>query len=104
MKNFTVLDLLELDLKEHNTLNLTCIGGRPGLVRELTVPDLNRPGLALCGFFDQFAFNRIQIFGRGEFAYLEKMLEEGKVSFLENHVFYPIPVAFHTSTEPIFSE
>jgi len=98
MKNFTVLDLLELDLKEHNTLNLTCIGGRPGLVRELTVPDLNRPGLALCGFFDQFAFNRIQIFGRGEFAYLEKMLEEGKVSFLETMFSYPIPCCIFTNS------
>jgi hypothetical protein len=29
---FTILDLIDLDLKEHNSLNLRCIGGRKGLV------------------------------------------------------------------------
>lgn len=76
MKKFTVLDLLDLDLKDHNALYLKCIGGRPGLVREITVPDLNRPGLALGGFFDNFAYQRIQLFGRGEQAYLLKLERE----------------------------
>ena len=35
MKTFTVLDLLSLDLKEHNALDLRCVGGRPGLTREI---------------------------------------------------------------------
>ncbi len=98
MKSFTVLDLLELDLKEHNALNLTCISGRPGLVRELSVPDLNRPGLALCGFFDQFAFNRIQIFGRGEFAYLEKLFERGETDALEKMFSYPVPCCIFSNS------
>ena len=55
MEKFTVLDLLQLDLKEHDALNLKCIGGRPGLIREIKMPELNRPGLALGGFFDSFA-------------------------------------------------
>ena len=62
MDKFTVLDLLQLDLKEHDALNLKCIAGRPGLVREITVPELNRPGLALSGFFENFAEQRLQIF------------------------------------------
>ena len=64
MKKFTVLDLLSMDLREHNALDLVCIGGRPGLTREIRVPDLNRPGLTLSGFFDNFGADRIQIFGR----------------------------------------
>jgi HPr kinase/phosphorylase len=70
---FTVLDLIDLDLKEHNSLNLKCIGGRNGLAREISTPDINRPGLALSGFFDSFAHERLQIFGRGETAYLRKL-------------------------------
>src|SRR5512147_125442 len=64
-KRLSVLDLLDLELRDHNSLNLRCIGGRKGLGREITIPDLNRPGLALSGFFDSFAHQRIQLFGRG---------------------------------------
>jgi HPr kinase/phosphorylase len=78
MEKFTVLDLLGLDLREHNALDLVCLSGRSGLSREIRIPDLNRPGLALSGFYDNFAFERIQIFGRGETAYLQKLQEEGE--------------------------
>ena len=67
---FLVLDLLQLDLRENDALNLKCIGGRPGLIREITVTEINRPGLELGGFYENFAFQRIQIFGRGENAFL----------------------------------
>ncbi len=75
-KKFTVLDLLDLELKGHNDLCLKCITGRKGLSREITVPDVNRPGLALSGFYDAFAWQRVQLFGRGETAYLKKLEEE----------------------------
>ena len=96
MKKFTVLDLLDLDLKDNNSLNLTCIGGRSGLSREITVPDLNRPGLELSGFFDNFAFQRIQIFGRGETAYLEKLRKEKVTSSLEEMFSHPFPCCIFT--------
>ncbi|TFG64645.1 MAG: HPr kinase/phosphorylase, partial [Spirochaetales bacterium] len=38
MKKFTVLDLIDLDLEDHNALHVRCIGGRKGLIREITVP------------------------------------------------------------------
>ena len=77
MDTFTVLDLLDLELKEQNDLNLTCVSGRDGLLRVISTPELNRPGLALNGFYDNFGFERVQIFGRGEHAYLEKLQREG---------------------------
>ncbi|NCN06039.1 MAG: HPr kinase/phosphorylase [Spirochaetales bacterium] len=87
---FTVLDLLNLDLEDHNDLGLRCIGGRVGLTREITIPDLNRPGLGLSGFFDEFGAERIQIFGRGECAYMDKLANEGVTQSLrqlfENHI------------------
>jgi HPr kinase/phosphorylase len=96
MKTFTVLDLLSMDLKEHNALELRCIGGRPGLSREIHLPDLNRPGLALGGFYDKFGFDRIQIFGRGETAYLYKLQEDGKTETVEQIFERSIPCVVFT--------
>jgi HPr kinase/phosphorylase len=95
-KKFTVLDLLDLDLKEQNALNLRCIGGRKGLSREITTPDLNRPGLALSGFYESHAWNRLQIFGRGENAYLKMLDEAGKNENLQKLFTYPMPCCIFT--------
>ena len=94
--SFTVLDLLDLDLKEQNALNLRCIGGRKGLSREISVPDLNRPGLALSGFYESFAWQRIQVFGRGENAFLKKIEDEGKIESMEKLFSYPVPACIFT--------
>ncbi|MFP4178869.1 MAG: HPr(Ser) kinase/phosphatase [Spirochaetaceae bacterium] len=91
MDSFTVLDLLDLDLKEHNALNLKCIGGRPGLVRSITEPEINRPGLTLSGFFDEFAHERIQLFGRGEASYCDKLEKEGSMDSVRRIFSYEIP-------------
>ncbi len=95
-KKFTVLDLLELDLKYHDDINLKCIAGRRGLTRELLVPNINRPGLALSGFFDSFAYERVQLFGRGEVAYLEKLHSEQKTDTIEKIFTYAIPCCIFT--------
>jgi HPr kinase/phosphorylase len=96
MKKITVLDLLQLDLKENEALNLKCIAGRAGLVRELKVPEINRPGLELSGFYDNFAYQRIQIFGRGETAYLYKLEREGKRDTLEMFFASEVPCCVFT--------
>ncbi len=95
-KHFTVLDLLDLDIKGQNSLGLTCIAGRKGLVRDIKVPDLNRPGLALCGFFDSFAHERVQVFGKGEVSYIEKLLEEKNIETLEKFFTYEPPCCIFT--------
>jgi HPr kinase/phosphorylase len=95
---FTVLDLLDLDPKEQNALGLTCVAGRAGLGRPITVPDLNRPGLALAGFYESFAWSRLQIFGRGESAYLIKLEEEGQSESVNMLFSYDIPCCIFTSS------
>lgn len=97
MKTFAVRDLLNLDLKEHNALGLVCIANRDGLGREVSECDINRPGLTLSGFFDDFAFGRIHIFGKGENSYLRKLEEEGNSSNLEKFFRYPVPCCIFTS-------
>jgi len=96
--NFTVLDLLSLELKEQNDLKLRCVAGRAGLNREITVPDLNRPGLALAGFYDSFAWERLQIFGRGENAYINKIEADGVAEQIYEKLFsYQIPCCIFTN-------
>ncbi len=100
-KHFTVLDLLDLDLKGFNSLNLRCISGRRGLVREITIPDLNRPGLALSGFYESFAYQRVQLFGRGEMAYLNKLLLEGNTQTVVQFFSYLVPCCIVTHGLPV---
>ncbi|MDR3021012.1 MAG: HPr(Ser) kinase/phosphatase [Treponema sp.] len=93
---FTVLDLIDLDLKEHNSLNLRCIGGRKGLGRTIDIPDLNRPMGAIMGFFEDFAYQRIQLFGQGEAAFLRRLESEGKTGTIEEMFGYPMPCCIFT--------
>ena len=93
---FTVLDLIDIDLKEHNSLNLRCIAGRKGLAREINIPDLNRPMGAIMGFFEDFAFPRIQLFGRGEMAYLRRLEAKGKTQTIRELFNYPLPCCIFT--------
>lgn len=96
MKKITVLDLLQLDLKEHDALDLRCISGRSGLVREVSVPEINRPGLELSGFYDNFAAQRVQIFGRGETAYLNKLQQDRQRDTLQKFFSCNIPCCVFT--------
>ena len=95
-KSFTVLDLLDLDLKGHNSLNLRCLCGRSGLGRPITLPDLNRPGLALSGFYESFGFQRVQVFGRGETAFLEKIVRQNNLDPIKQLFSYEIPCCVFT--------
>ena len=103
MKNFTVLDLLDLDLKENDALSLKCVAGRQGLGNEITMSFLDRPGLALIGFFDNFTYQRIQIFGIRESNFIEKMEKEQNFDFqnIEKFFSYQIPCCiFSTGLQP----
>lgn len=51
-------------------LALDILGGEKGLDRVIHEPAINRPGLALAGFFRHFAFRRIQVMGMAENEYL----------------------------------
>ncbi len=96
---FTTLDLLQLDLRENEALHLSCIGGRSGIMREINAPELNRPGLALAGFYERFAFQRIQVFGRGEHAFLQKLSAEGKTDTLRRLFDHAVPCCVFTDLQ-----
>ncbi|MBN2652686.1 MAG: HPr kinase/phosphorylase [Spirochaetales bacterium] len=97
MEAFTILHLLDLDLKDKDDLKLNCTCGRKGLNRKISVPNINRPGLPLTGFLENFAYERIQIFGKGEYAYVEKLISEGNTKNLDDFFSFEIPCCIVTS-------
>jgi HPr kinase/phosphorylase len=92
----TVLDLLDPELQGPNALNLRCVTGRQALSNVIEEPNINRPGLALSGFYDAFAYKRVQVFGRGETAYLGKNSGEGRSLPLRRLFQYAIPCCVFT--------
>ncbi len=91
MAGFSILDLLDMDLKEHNHLRLSCIAGRSGLSRILVTSKISRPGLPLSGYFEEFSHESIQVFGRGEIHYIEMLEKENKLDSVKKLFSYPIP-------------
>ncbi len=67
-------------------------------------PEVNRPGLALAGFFELFEPTRIQIIGNAEFRYLAE-LSDGERSFAIYNFLNQRPVAVIITSElPIYDE
>ncbi len=54
-------------------LGLELIAGKKGLDRLIREPTVNRPGLALSGFYSYFAPKRVQVFGSAELSYLKSL-------------------------------
>src|SRR5450755_892918 len=67
MTTLLVADLLR---EKEGDLQLTLLAGSKGLRREISVSEINRPGLALSGYRDYFPSERVQIIGLGEHTYL----------------------------------
>ena len=54
-------------------LRMTVAVGGKGLSREVLEPMTNRPGLALTGYYGDFAWRRLQLIGQAEQGYLESL-------------------------------
>lgn len=54
-------------------LSMTLAGSRAGFDRQILEPTINRPGLALSGFYKYFALHRIQVIGLAERSYLKHL-------------------------------
>ncbi|MFT4901186.1 MAG: HPr kinase/phosphorylase [Lentimonas sp.] len=57
-------------------LELELVAGAAGVNNMIRERSLNRPALAMVGFFKYFAAKRIQLFGAGEMAYLREQSPE----------------------------
>ncbi|MEM7182953.1 MAG: HPr(Ser) kinase/phosphatase [Spirochaetota bacterium] len=81
---------------EHLELKLDCIAGELGLEKKILSNEINRPGLSLTGFFDFFAHDRIQIFGKGEWAYLNSLSKPRLTDILETFFSYELKCLIFT--------
>ncbi len=72
-------------------LKLDCLVSSPKDTWDFRTPDLNRPGMQFCGFYEYFAFERPQVIGKTEMSYLEKQLPEKRRQILEKYFSYNIP-------------
>ena len=69
-RTFTVADFFEAGREE---LSLELVAGGRNLRRVIEEPIANRPGLALTGFYEHFAWKRLQVIGKAETAYLDSL-------------------------------
>ncbi len=61
------------------SLGLELHGEKIGFDRPISEPAMNRPGLALAGFFSYFARKRVQVLGNSELSYLKKLPDTMRV-------------------------
>src|SRR3982751_954708 len=54
-------------------LQMKLEGARVGFHRKIREPTINRPGLALSGFYSYFAEKRVQVLGAAEYSYLKSL-------------------------------
>lgn len=87
MTSISIQKILE---EKQEELKLEIIAGEKGLDKKISVFDINRPGLALAGYFDYFAYERIQIFGMTELSYLATLNRERRKQIFEKLVSYDI--------------
>jgi HPr kinase/phosphorylase len=60
----------EFYTRHSESLQMKLMGSDVGFGRRIREPTVDRPGLALAGFFSYFALKRIQVFGSAEQSYL----------------------------------
>ena len=78
-------------LLDHFDTDMRVIAGFQGIGRRVFTSDLNRPGLALSGYLDYFASDRVQVLGNTEIHYMERLPASQLESRLENMFSFEIP-------------
>ncbi len=70
----------------------------------VTVADVNRPALQLVGFFDYFDDKRLQILGKSEMKYLDRMSEEARCRAINKLMSYPFPALIISRGMDVYPE
>src|SRR5213082_93303 len=85
-------------------LHMKLEGSRVGFHRKIREPTINRPGLALSGFYTYFAEKRVQVLGAAEHSYLKSLPSKLRVERFRYLCDHKIPClvmsrGFHLSPE-----
>ena len=78
-KNIPVVTVESFYQKHAAKLQLKLEGKRVGFHRKIREPTINRPGLALSGFYNYFAEKRVQVLGAAEQSYLESLSRRQRI-------------------------
>src|SRR5687767_286988 len=97
----TVAELLE---KRDKAWDLEVVAGSDGLDAIVSTSELNRPALALAGYFDVFSAERIQLIGLTESSYLDAMPPEQRDNVIRRMLAYTIPAIIVTTGRAICEE
>jgi len=65
----TFITVKELLKSRGKIFGLKLYTGKENLSRKITVSEINRPGLAVTGYLEQYRAERIQVIGHGEYTY-----------------------------------
>src|SRR5271170_8234595 len=93
---------VEQFFEEHgDALQMRLLADGRGLNRIIREPTVNRPGLALSGFTQYFAYKRVQVFGHAEIFYLRSLSREQRESRYAYLFAYKIPcIIFSRGLKP----
>src|ERR1700722_19671202 len=93
---------VEQFFKEYaGALQMRLLSDAVDLKRIIREPTVNRPGLALSGFTQYFAYKRVQVFGHAEVYYLRTLTREQRESRYAYLFAYKIPcVVFSRGLKP----
>jgi HPr kinase/phosphorylase len=97
----TVRELFEAKQKEWG---LELLAGKDGLDSIIETSDINRPGLALAGFFQVFSAERVQLIGLTETSFLKSMTPEERSHVLQRALNFKIPCVIVTTGLDCFGE
>ncbi|MGC9450406.1 MAG: HPr(Ser) kinase/phosphatase [Oceanipulchritudo sp.] len=75
-------------------LQLSLLCGEKGLSRLIRDKSINRPALALTGFFKNFGAKRIQLFGAGEMSYIRELPASRQLEIMKRMVDKHVPCIF----------
>jgi len=78
-KNIPVVTVESFYQAHGEKLQLKLEGKRVGFHRKIREPTINRPGLALSGFYSYFAEKRVQVLGAAEQSYLESLSRRQRI-------------------------
>src|SRR5436190_5750566 len=78
-KNVPVVTVDSFYRAHADKLHLKLEGKRVGFHRKIREPTINRPGLALSGFYHYFAEKRVQVLGAAEQSYLNSLPRKTRI-------------------------
>lgn len=99
--SITVSHFLEIGTEE---LQMELVAGESGLSRAIAEAAVNRPGLALSGFFEYFANKRIQVIGWAEHAYLSSLSKDERRKRIAAFFDQKIPCVVVSRSKKVFPE